>query len=138
MWGDIMQEPRVWIVSADHWPRALLRAELIERGFDAVGFETSKDVLAALLLPRSRPPALVVVDLHEQVVEAKLLERLLRAGIPIVAIADATRTMDEEIRQLGWAASLRRPVSIGAIAETVERLTGGHRTWPAPPAAPNY
>src|SRR5215471_17474158 len=27
----------VWIIDAEQWPRALLRAELIERGFDAVG-----------------------------------------------------------------------------------------------------
>ena len=93
------QEPRVWIVSAEHWPRALLRAELIERGFDAVGFVTLKDAIVALTLPRSRPPALVVVDLHKQIIEQQLLERLLRAKIPMLAIADATRSTDEGIRR---------------------------------------
>src|SRR5690242_17989066 len=29
--------PRVLLVMSDHWPRALIRAELIERGLDAVG-----------------------------------------------------------------------------------------------------
>jgi hypothetical protein len=37
-------EPPVWIVASDHW-RAYLCAELIERGYDAVGFVTLQDVL---------------------------------------------------------------------------------------------
>ena len=54
-------ETKVWIVSADQWPRAYLRAELIERGYDAVGFVTMKDALIRLMLARSRRPALLVV-----------------------------------------------------------------------------
>ena len=30
----------VWIIDVDQWPRAMLRAELIERGYDAVGYVT--------------------------------------------------------------------------------------------------
>lgn len=32
-----MLAPRVLILQPDHWPRALLRAELREAGYDAVG-----------------------------------------------------------------------------------------------------
>jgi hypothetical protein len=35
-WGDEVV-PVVWIIDPDQWPRAMLRAELIERGVDAVG-----------------------------------------------------------------------------------------------------
>src|SRR5689334_9573424 len=38
--------PVVWIVDAEHWPRAYLRAELIERGYDAVGFVGVREALA--------------------------------------------------------------------------------------------
>jgi len=131
-----MQEPRVWIVSAEHWPRALLRAELIERGFDAVGFENLSDAIGELVLPWSRPPALAVIDFHEQSVEEKLLERLRAAKIPIMAIVDSTRSIDEAIRRFGWTAWLRRPVSVGAIADTVARLTGAERHTAATGVAP--
>ena len=35
--------PVIWIIDAEQWPRALLRAELIERGYDAVGYVTVRD-----------------------------------------------------------------------------------------------
>ena len=40
-----MDKPVVWIVDADHWPRAELRALLIERGYDAIGFESLVDAV---------------------------------------------------------------------------------------------
>ena len=32
--------PRILVVSAEHWPRALLRAQLDEAGYDAIGAGT--------------------------------------------------------------------------------------------------
>ena len=61
---------RVWIVSADQWPRAYLRAELIERGYDATGFVSLKDAVIRLMLARSQRPGLLVIDLHDQGYEA--------------------------------------------------------------------
>ena len=52
-----MAEVPIWIVGADHWPRALLRAELIERGYDATGFPTLEDAVTRLMLTRARRPA---------------------------------------------------------------------------------
>ena len=54
-----MAEVPIWIVSADHWPRALVRAELIERGYDATGFATLEDAVTGLMLTRARRPALL-------------------------------------------------------------------------------
>ena len=56
-----MAEVPIWIVAADHWPRALLRAELIERGYDATGFATLEDAVRRLMLPPARRPALLVL-----------------------------------------------------------------------------
>ena len=86
------KSPVIWIIEAEHWPRALIRAELIERGFDAVGYENVRDAEANL---RTRFPDVIVVE-HEDIAPLRNL------GVPII--------------------ELRRPVSIGEIAEAVQRL----------------
>jgi FixJ family two-component response regulator len=112
----------VWIIDADHWPRACLRAELIERGFDAVGFVKAADALAALALRPQRPPALAIVDLRGQPLTRERLAPLLRGGFPVVAVGGAAEWGMESVRQLPWSASLRRPLTIGAIADEIARL----------------
>jgi hypothetical protein len=115
--------PRIWIVNADHWPRAYLRAELIERGYDAIGFETLNDALARLALGRALRPALLILDLDGQVVDDRQRAALASARAPILAVTDAGAGA-------GWAdaapvaGTLRRPLTIGAIADAVDRLTG--------------
>ena len=117
---SISEKSRVWIVNADHWPRAYLRAELIERGYDATGFETLKDAVIRLLMARSRRPALLVIDLHEQPIDDKLASVLLRERLPMVAIADATSS--ESALPSVVVDRLRRPLTIGAIADAIDRL----------------
>lgn len=111
----------VWIVDAEHWPRAYLRAELIERGHDAVGFATTLDALTRLAL-RPEPPALLVIDLGSQPPKPQQLDALLRGGFPVLAIGGAREWASESLRARPWAAFLRRPLTVGAIADAVERL----------------
>jgi DNA-binding response OmpR family regulator len=113
-------KPLVWIIDADHWPRAYLRAELIERGYEAVGFVTVADALAALALQRR--PLLATIDLQGQSLDAKQLAPLLRAGFPIVAIGGINEWGTTSMRTLRWAAILRRPLRIGAVADAIGRL----------------
>ena len=112
----------VWIIDADHWPRAYLRAELIERGYEAVGFVTVGDALAALALRPDRPPRLAAVDLQGQSLNPRQLAPLLRAGFPVLALGGAAEWGTESVRNLAWTATLRRPLSIGAVADEIERL----------------
>ena len=42
------EEPVLWVIDSEQWPRAYLRAELIERGYDAYGFMTVSDALDSL------------------------------------------------------------------------------------------
>ena len=103
----------VWIIDADQWPRAMLRAELIERGFDAVGYPTVGDAIESLLM---RPANVIVVDSRGQ--PPRLVERLLAIGVPVVVIAGMAEIND--LPEGAWSAILRRPVSIGEIAAAVE------------------
>jgi DNA-binding NtrC family response regulator len=110
----------IWVVSAEQWPRAYLRAELIERGYAAVGFAGAQDVLAALASRRPRPQ-LVVFDLRGQARVALALALLRQLGIPVVGIAGAREAASGSARAFPWAALLRRPVSLGEVADTIGR-----------------
>jgi DNA-binding response OmpR family regulator len=128
MGGRAAPQPKIWIVSADQWPRACLRAELIERGYDAVGFVTMKDALIRLMLARSRAPALLVVDLHGQDVQQmqhvneKVRATLIREHVPLLVVTDGAHPEDGGLGPT--VRTLRRPITIGAIADTVDRLMG--------------
>jgi len=125
-----MVSPVVWIVDADHWPRAYLRAELIERGYDAIGFVTLQEAVVRLLLPGSRQPSLLVVALRAQGLDDRLSGVLMRERIPIVAVVDAASSPP---RELSPAVNvLRRPLTIGAIADTVDHLIDHVRTTGMP------
>jgi DNA-binding response OmpR family regulator len=102
----------VWIIDVEQWPRALLRAELIERGFDAAGYETVRDAIDSFPLRR---PDVVVVELRGQ--PMPLVERLLALRVPVLIVGGIPEINDLPRRE--WAAVMRRPVSLGEIADRV-------------------
>ena len=116
-----MAPPIVWVIGSDHWPRSYLRAELIERGLDAIGFVTPREALVRLET-RAPPPALAVVDLHEQAATERGLAPLLSAGFPVIALGGAAEWADPARRGYPWTRFLRRPITIGAVADAVERV----------------
>ena len=99
----------VWIIDSEQWPRALLRAELIERGFDAVGYVHAADASP------TRVPDVIVVDLRH--VARDEVAKLFELGVPVIGIASLPEA--EWLREFEWGAVLRRPISIGEIAEAV-------------------
>jgi len=117
-----MAEVPIWIVGADHWPRALLRAELIERGYDATGFATLEDAVRRLMLPPARRPALLVLDRRDQVVDERTSSLLSRARVPILVVADIAHPGGETLAPV--VEILHRPVTMGSIADAVDRLIG--------------
>ena len=56
----------VWIIDDQQWPRAALRAELLERGYEAVGFRRVLHALARLEEADVARPAVVVLELRGQ------------------------------------------------------------------------
>jgi hypothetical protein len=113
------------VIAAERGPRAALRAELIERGHDAIGFETLRDAVLAGRLPGADAPALVVMDLQDQAVDDPLLDALFVTGPPVVAVAGATEEGDARLRARPWARWLRRPITLGAIADAVAHIATG-------------
>ena len=117
----------VWLVSAEQWPRACLRAELIERGYEAVGFVSVQDMLEALRAER-RKPAAIVLDLRGQGLGAEQLRALAGAQVPLGAIGGTVEAAEEPVRRFPWTVLLRRPVTLGAVADVVARMVRDSRT----------
>ena|SRR5260370_39896388 len=104
--------PVVWIIDPDQWPRAMLRAELIERGIDAVGYLRLAEALAHL---GARFPDLIVVDVREMTREE--IADLFKVGVPVIGIVGIPEP--PWLAEFKWAVLLRRPVSIGEIAAVI-------------------
>jgi hypothetical protein len=116
-------QPVIWIIDSQQWPRAYLRAELIERGFEAIGFIELADALAALLHPAYVQPRLIILELRDQSIGRDELNILAGLGVPIMALGGTVELNAEWIKQFHWAAVLQRPFTIGQIADLVATLT---------------
>jgi len=110
-------------VADDQWLRAGLRGELRERGYDAVG---ARDLVEAIRVARPEPGRgpvrLVLLDQSSlgDELSADGVRELRRAirDAPAALIAPGNRRKaDGE-----WAAVLRRPITVGEIADYVARV----------------
>jgi hypothetical protein len=113
--------PRVLLVILDQWPRALLRAALREAGYDAAGTRALGGALRLAEPEAGRGPVGLIVIGQDAFTPAERpdLERLRRTtGAPTLLIASAGREVEEE----PGIQVIRRPVSIGELVRTIERL----------------
>ena len=106
----------------DQWPRALLRAELRERGYDALGARGLAEALAyPVSVPDRGPVRLVLVDQPALGASDELLlpQLLERHGHPeTVLLAGAGRASPGGT----WTRVLHRPVTIAGLADAVASL----------------
>jgi hypothetical protein len=114
--------PAIWIVSAQHWPRAYLRAELIERGFDAVGYANLSTALAALDTPGAALPALIVLELCDLSLTRNESDVLAQANIPVVLLGGAAELRSDLVEGFARAATLQRPYTVGQVADLLQNL----------------
>ena len=115
-------DPVVWIIDAQQWPRAYLRAELIGRGFEAVGYTELSNAVAALRHRATTRPEIIVLELHDQAAERGLLDALKWSGIPVILLVGAVEANEQAVTRYNWGAVMRRPLTIGSIADKVEEL----------------
>ncbi len=114
----------IWIVDRQQWPRAYLRALLIDRGFDTIGFIELGQAIAALRDPHYARPQLIVLELHDLSPTEDELEVLAHTSIPMMGLAGAMEMNEGWIKRMKWAAISERPVTIGKIADVIEGLLG--------------
>lgn len=114
--------PRVFVVMADQWPRALLRAALRDVGYDAVGTRSLETALRLPDVETDRGPLRLVVIDQSALGDSpgpELEKLLVRHGTPLLLlIASAT----VEAPAGPWQRVLRRPVSVADIVAAVEKM----------------
>jgi hypothetical protein len=119
---DTTLPPRVVIVMAEQWTRAMLRAALREEGYDAIG---SRGVREAFRLrpddPARGPIRLLIVDQDAlSSVPASLVPALVaRLGAPATIMIRRVTTATPAGE---WSRVLRRPVSIEEIVTAAREL----------------
>ncbi len=114
---------RVWVIDRQHWPRALLRGELLESGLDAIGFVSLEDALTALEPGAIARPDLIVVELKG--LEAGGDERLAQLAqntLPIMLLGGAVELSREVVRFGKWAAIMKRPFTLGQVVRSVNEF----------------
>jgi hypothetical protein len=114
--------PVIWIVDREQWPRANLRALLLDRGSDALGFIELAGALAALKDPHYPRPFILVLGLRGLSPAEEEVDALTRLSIPMVGLAGAVEMSQEWIRKIQWAALIQRPNTIGRVVDTIEKL----------------
>jgi DNA-binding NtrC family response regulator len=119
-------EPVLWVVDVEQWPRACLRAELIERGYNPYGFIAITDALDWLARGRSPKPKAIVLELRGQNLTAQAIEAIRRLQVPTILLGGSSELNDPIIANSHWDFVQKRPVSLGRIADLVEELVPVH------------
>lgn len=116
----------VWVICDGQWERACLRAELLERGFQAIGHPGIAPALAALRHPNFASPDLIVVELRDLALRRDELTALARIDVPLIALGGAVELNHSFVKEVGWKSSLRRPFTVGQVVDLVETSLGGN------------
>ena len=114
--------PRVLLVIPGQWPRALLRAELRERGCDALGArDLGEAMIHPAIAPARGPVRLVVIDQDALAGagEASVTRVLQRHAGSVAMLLARGGTMPPAGP---WQRVIHRPVTIAAIADAVLEL----------------
>src|SRR5262245_33454511 len=116
------KEPVLWVIDSEQWPRACLRAELIERGYDPYGFITIADALDSLSRAASTKPDLIVLELRGQDLNQQFIDAIRNLQVPTIVLGGSAELNEPQIEKQKWDVVLKRPVSLGAIADIVEKI----------------
>ncbi len=115
--------PDIMLIGAQWRDRALLRAQLIEAGYDVVAIDGWP--MPALYLRRPMTPRALIVDLAGLPEPRAALDQI-RLVIPperVLIIAAIATMAVEDIRRLGYHV-MTRPVIIGHIVDAARKLLG--------------
>lgn len=108
------------LVGKDWQARALVRAKLLEEGFDVEAYETAAGALGGL---GEVLPALLVADLTASDDPSSEIAALAEwsGRIPIWIIAGHSLILGKELKSRGFEMILFRPVDVGELVEQIKR-----------------
>ena len=112
---------RVLIVLRGRWPRALLRAQLRERGYDAVAAPSLAAALPYVSGPRGVFPRLILVE-GELLGQEDAAERLAQLSDGVSPAVVLLRQGEGAVPEGDWTAVLPRSLPHDELLRTVTRL----------------
>ncbi len=107
--------PVVFVIATEWKLRVAVRAELRERGIDALGMDSAEDVGRALA--GGAMPAVVVLEANAELAGDSAIQGLV-ARVPTILVASRTET----VALPRVAAVFYRPARIGEIVAKVSEL----------------
>jgi CheY-like chemotaxis protein len=116
---------RILIAGKDWQARALLRAQLLEEGFDVEAHETVSEALASLE-SGPKPPDLFLVDVSQSDDPSADVEDLTAwsGKIRIWIIASRAFITEQNLHGHGFQMILLRPVDLGEVVEQIKQTLG--------------
>jgi len=111
---------QIFIAGKDWQARALVRAQLLEEGFEVEAYETVRDAVAALETGAA-PPDLFIVDISasdDPSSDVELLASWSRK-VPMWIIASQTFIVEKGLRGHGFEMTLLRPVDVGELVDQI-------------------
>ena len=118
------QVPDVVLLAADWRPRALLRAQLIEDGFEVCAVDVWPAMVAQF--GSGGLPSVAVVDLDGLAEPGRVLEALRELMDPrrVIVLAAAATVPQARIERLGFRV-IRRPFQIGQVVAAAKKIVRG-------------
>jgi hypothetical protein len=120
--ADASGKPVVWVIDAEHWPRACLRAELMERGFEVIGFEGMSQALSALHHRLYESPFTMVIELRHLTLQPMEKDALARIAALKILLGGTVELDEPWVKKAAWTLIIRRPFTIGEVADAVDGL----------------
>lgn len=117
---------RVLIAGKDWTTRTLLRAQLIEEGFDVEGYEGVQTAVQRLW-GGGDMPSLLIADLFESEIPVEDIATLSHWAklLPIWVLAGHATTGASTLKAQGFERVLFRPLDVGKLVQEIkERLAG--------------
>lgn len=111
----------VWIIDRQQWPRALLRAELLERGYEAIGFEGVNDALRAFHFRLCGRLRVIILELKELAEGEEKVRTLVDLKIPTILLMGMAEERTAVLQGMRQDVLLKRPFSIGRVVAEVDR-----------------
>jgi DNA-binding NtrC family response regulator len=118
----LRKQPVLWIVDSEQWPRACLRAELIERGYDAIGFIALNDAIETLSQEAGREPDAILIESRDQDLTNEMLETIEGLNVPTLLLAGTFDRANPLVQKHRWTKILTRPFSLGRVSDIVQDL----------------
>jgi len=113
---------QILIAGKDWQARALLRAQLLEEGFEVEAHETIPEALATLE-PGANLPDLFIADISASDDPSADVEALSawHRKVPIWIIASRTYIVEKGLRGHGFEMTLLRPVDVGELVDQIKQ-----------------